>query len=305
MHPRIWLALGLAAIGWGTSGPVTRAALAAGIPPVGMTAMRAAIAVVVITTIVYATDRRYPTDRPSWTLGAMMGTVNLALPFVATVIALQYASSGFVGLLIALTPLATALLAHYLLPDEPLQRAKITGLGVAFAGVGLLLVSGDSGLASGGRPLLAAALTVTAVIGISYGAIYAKQRQASFDPIVLTGMQFLVGVVLMVPMALVVEGVPDVPSAWGVVLLLYLGVAGSVLPFLMFYWVLQRTSVTNASLVAYVVPLISLSTGIVFLDERLDLGIAIGGALILTGVLLIDRIERGRSSVTVSAGPAH
>ncbi len=227
-----------------------------------------------------------------------MGTVNLAVPFVTTTIALQYASSGFNGLLIALVPIGTAVLAHYVLPDEPIYRAKVTGLSIAFVGVVFLLASGDSGLATGGRPLVAAPLTVIAVVSIAYAGIYAKQRQEHFDPVRLTGMQLIVGTAWVVPLALITEGAPPVPTLWGWMLVGYVSIAGSVLPFLFFYWVLQRTTTTVASLTAYVVPLISLVSGIVLLDERLDPGIAVGGALIIAGLVVIDRFERRRTLVT-------
>lgn len=295
MQLRIWLAIGLAALGWGTSGPATRAALATGVPPLTLAGIRTIIAGIVITAIIYGSRRRYPRERTDWRLGAVMGTVNLAVPFVATTIALQFASSGFVGLLIALIPMATAALAHYLLPNEPLYRGKVAGLAIALAGVGFLLMSGDSGLSVGGRPLLAAVLTVGAVLSISYGAIYAKRREASFDPVVLTGMQLLVGAALIAPAMVFGDGLTESPTAWGWTLVVYLAVAGSVIPFLLYYWVLQRTTTTTASLTAYVVPLIGLITGIAFLDERLDAGIAVGGALILAGLVVLNRFERMRT----------
>ena len=62
--------------------------------------------------------------------------------------------------------------------------------------------------------------------------------------------------------------------------------------FLLFFWLLKRVPVTRASLIGYVVPLIALIAGIVLLDEKLQVGIAIGGVLILGGVILTDRVER-------------
>jgi drug/metabolite transporter (DMT)-like permease len=67
---------------------------------------------------------------------------------------------------------------------------------------------------------------------------------------------------------------------------------GSVLPFLLFFWLLRRVSATKASLVGYIIPLVSLTAGIVLLDEKLQLGIGFGGLLILAGVVLTDRSER-------------
>ncbi len=233
-----------------------------------------------------------------------MGFANLALPFVTLVLALQFASSGFVGLLIALVPLVTAVLAHYVLPGEPLYRGKVVGLSVALGGVAVLLLSGDSGLGAVGRPLLAASLALIGVLAIAFSGVYAKQRHAHYDPLVLTGMQFIVGFVLIFCWMLIVEGMPGAFSAWGWFLILYVTVPGSVVPFLLYYWVLKHATATKASLTAYVVPLIALVSGIVALDEQLELGIAVGGVLILAGVLIIDRNDRRRAQEVPEAAPA-
>jgi drug/metabolite transporter (DMT)-like permease len=50
--------------------------------------------------------------------------------------------------------------------------------------------------------------------------------------------------------------------------------------------------VTKASLVGYIVPLVALVAGIVLIDEQLQIGILVGGVLILVGVVVTDRSER-------------
>ncbi len=195
-------------------------------------------------------------------------------------------------MLVALIPLGTAVAAHLMLPDEKLHVAKVVGLLVAFAGVVFLLASGDSGLAEGGEPLLAAVLSLGAVISIAYSSVYAKRQAASLDPIELTWMQFTVGIVVVGGAMLAAEGWPDTFSLWGWALILYLTLIGSVLPFLLFYWLLTHVTSTKASLVGYVVPLVALIAGVVLIDEQIQAGIIGGGLLILIGVVLTDRAER-------------
>jgi drug/metabolite transporter (DMT)-like permease len=221
-----------------------------------------------------------------------MGVTNLAVPFVLFTLAYQYASAGFVGLLVALIPIGTAVGAHYLLPDEPLHLAKIVGLTASLVGVGVLVFSGDSGLASGGRPLVAAALSLGAVAAASFAGVYAKRHVGSYSPIELTGMQFGTGAALLLVAMLVAEGVPPAISAWGWVLVVYMAVFGSVMPYTLFYWLLGEVTATKASLIGYIVPLVALAAGALLLDERIQIGIVLGGMLILGGVILTDRSER-------------
>ena len=105
-------------------------------------------------------------------------------------------------------------------------------------------------------------------------------------------MQFTVGIVIVGVTMLVAEGIPAGISAEGWALITYLAVLGSVLPFLMFYWVLRHATSTKASLVGYFVPLVALIVGVIWLGEQIQPGIVGGGVLILCGVVLTDRAER-------------
>lgn len=298
MELRIWSAIAVAAFAWGTNGVATRAALNDGVPPIAMVAIRAVIAAALLYVLLRARDRGMPHGRPTWRIGSVQGVFQLSIPFVLFTLAYDNASAGFVGLLVALVPLGTAVIANFLLPDEPLFAAKAVGLGIAFAGVAILLVSGDSGLESGGRPVLAAVLSLGAVTSISFAGVYARGRASEFDPMELAFMQFVVGIGLIGATMMFWEGLPGPISTWGWLLILYMAVVGSVLPFLIFFWLLQQVTVTKASLIGYVVPLISLTAGILLLDEKLQAGIALGGLLILAGVILTDRAERGMTTST-------
>ena len=292
MQLRIWLAIGGAALAWGTTGVATRAALNDGVPPIAMVAYRAILATVILWVLLKARGWQMPRDRRTWSAGLVQGVFQLSLPFILFTLAYENASAGFVGLLVALIPLGTATIAHYLLPDEPMNVAKAVGLIVAFLGVAFLLFSGDSGLEEGGKPLVAAVLAICAVLSISFAGVFARGRAEQIDPVEVTWMQFTFGVVLVGGTMLVYEGLPGSISPWGWTLIVYLTVIGSIVPFLLFFWLVKNVAVTRASLVGYIVPLVALVAGIVLLDEKLQAGIAVGGLLILAGVILTDRAER-------------
>lgn len=292
MRLKIWAAIVIAAFGWGTTGVATRAALHNGVPPIAMAAIRAALSTIVLFAWFLLRGRTINRDPHNLVTGLVAGVFQLSLPFIFFVLAYQYASAGFIGLLVALIPLGTATVAHYLLPDEPLRVAKVVALAVAFAGVGVLLISGDSGLATGGRPLLAALLTIGAVLSISFASVFTRGRAGTFDTMELTLMQFVIGTGVVGGTMLVVEGMPGRISGMGWLLILYLTAAGSLIPTVIYYWLLQRVTSTMASLVGYVTPLIALVAGIVLLGEKLQMGIAAGGALILIGLVFTDHAER-------------
>ena len=279
-------------MGWGTAGVAVRAAFDEGVPPLAMVALRAIIAAVALFGFLHLARGQVPRGRDEWKMGLVMSLFNLTLPFILFTLGYQYASAGFMGLLAALIPIATAVFAHFLLPEDPLYSGKVVGLAVAFAGVAFLSLTGDSGLEEGGRPLVSLALGVSAVVCIGIANIYAKKRSANYDPVEVTGMQFAIGAVLLIALTAVFEGWPSEITGLGWVLVMYLALVGSVLPFLAYYWVLQHVTVTRAQIIAYLVPLVALSSGIVVLGEKLEIGIAVGGAMILLGVIITGAAER-------------
>jgi drug/metabolite transporter (DMT)-like permease len=291
---RIWTAILLASVGWGTGGVATRAAYDEGVEPYTLVMWRTLIAAAAVFVYLALRRRSVSRDERVWKVGLVMGTLNLAGPFLLFAVAYEYASAGFVGLLAAMIPVATAGLAHFLLPNEPMKAAKLGGLLIALVGVAVLILSGDSGLAEDGRPLLAFGLGVGAVSMIAFAGIYAKRYAGEYEPMEVAGIQFASGSAVIIVATLIVEGVPAGETAAGWGLITYAAAASTFMPFLIFYWLLRQVSVSYASLVGYIVPLIAVGAGIGFLSERLDPGIAIGGALILVGVVLSDRIEQRR-----------
>jgi drug/metabolite transporter (DMT)-like permease len=284
----------IAAVGWGTGGIATRGALIDGMGPWTLVTMRVVVAALLVAGLLLLRGVR-SIDRKNLQVGAVMGILNLLIPYVVFTFAYDNASAGFVGLFAALIPLMTAIYAHFMLPDEPLTRAKVIGLSVGFAGVLALLASGDTGLGDAGNPMLAAALSIAGVATIGYAGAFARRHAGQYDPTTVTGVQFVVGGLLLLPAMLVIEGLPTDVTNLGWSLILYMGIASTFMPFMIFYILLRTISATSVSLIGYLVPLVALTGGILILGEQLEPGIAIGGLLIFAGMILTDRAGRAAS----------
>ena len=261
MHYQQWLAVSLAAFGWGTGGIATRAALGEGAGPWAVVTVRVVVSAALVAIWLLVSRGPRPNRHVLW-IGLVMAAFNVIVPYVLFTFAYDNASAGFVSLFAALIPMATALFAWSMLADEPLTRHKLIGLLTGFVGVGALLVSGDSGLESGGRPLFAAALAIISVTSIGYASVYAKRHAGTYDPTEVTGLQFIYAApVLLVPL-LFVEGLPTGVSGTGWAVIVYMGAVSTYLPFYLYYRLLRTVSATTASLIGYVVPLIALVGGI-------------------------------------------
>lgn len=299
MRAKVWTAIVVSSFGWGTAGIATRAAFREGLGPYTIIGMRTLIAAAAV--FAYRLLRRRPfPGRRLWSLGAVLGVTNITAPYILFTLAVQHASAGFLGLLITNIPLVTAVWAHFLLSDEPLDRRKALGLSLAVAGVAVLIATGESGLGDGGKPGLAISLAMGGIVISSFGGVHARRHAPDHDVLDLAGPQFALGAVVLVSAMLAVEGLPAGVSLAGWGLLLYMALAGTFMPFVLFFWMLQRVSATKASLPSYLIPIVSLAGGALLLDERVTPFIVIGGALILAGVVFTERAE----SKLPAAGPA-
>ena len=297
MNRSTWAVLLVAAIGWGTGGIAVRAAFGEGIGPWTLVALRVAIASVLVVALLAMKGLRVP-DRLTMKVGIVMAITNLLIPYVLFTFAYNEASAGFVGLFAALIPLATAIYANFMLDNERLNRGKVAGLFIGFSGVAALLISGDSGLGAEGRPLVAALLALISVVAIGYAGAYAKRYAGQYDPIELTGIQFGLSALVLIPAMLIFEGFPTSLTAPGWGLILYMAIASTFLPFYLYYRLLETMPATTVSLVGYLVPLVSLAGGVLLLGEQIEAGILIGGSLILTGIVITDRAGRTRITTT-------
>ena len=283
-----WFAIIAAGVGWGLGGVATRSALDEGLQPFALVAMRILMATALVVGYLVVKRTRLAGLR-LWGVATILGITNLVMPFVFFTLALEHASAGFIGLLVSLVPAVTALFAHFLLAEERLRTATAIGLGVSFLGVGVLMATGETGIGAEGDALLAAVFALTAVASVSYSNVYGRRHTPGMPVIPLTAIQFIVGSIILVLAMLIGEGLPRGVTATGWWLTAYMAVVATIVPFAVFYWLLQRVTATQASLIAYLVPIIAVIGGVILLDEQVPPAMLGGGALIVIGVILTER----------------
>lgn len=294
MNNRAWLALIALSLGWGTRGVATRYAFGHGVDTLTLVGVRLAIAAAIILSVQAVVSKGLRFNRSVVSVGAVLAVTNVVGPFWLFTAAYYHASAGFVGLMAALTPLGTALFAHFMLPDEPLTKGKAAGLALGIVGVGILIASGDSGLAVGGNPLLAVLWASPAVASFSFSTVYGKRHESVMSGLGVVTVQIGLGAIIAIIPMLVVQGLPSLGrEAWGA--LGYLAVFCTIAPLMLFYWVLVRSSAGQVALSGYLVPLVSVVAGVVLLSETVTMGIVLGGAAILAGVVIADRSADDRT----------
>ena len=108
------------------------------------------------------------------------------------------------------------------------------------------------------------------------------------------------GLLLLFAVGLPMEGNP-LNFRWTPMALLslfYLAVVGSVIAFVLYYWLVLKIDVTKSMLIALVTPVVAVILGMIVLDEEIGWRTLIGGAMIMTGISFI--VVRKRRKVSSS-----
>lgn len=271
------------------------------LPPLTFAGLRFAAAALVLFGVVAARGLRAPRAARDWRLLAYTAlltiTVNYALVFWGE----QYISSGLAAVLSATVPLFGLPLAHRYLATERLNLAKVAGVLLGVLGVAIVC-SGQLGI---GGPLAfwASVGIIVAAFATAHAGVLIKLGATHLEPAVIAGVQMAAGCVPLLIGGLIVEGNPFqfhwTPLAWAA--LGYLTLLGSVVAFLMYYWLIRHTDITWVLMIPLVTPLVAVMFGVVFGGETVGWHTAFGGAAIIGGVgLAVGRA--GGKAVTRAVG---
>jgi len=262
-----------------------------GLGPFNIAALRFVLAGALTTALAWTLRAPWPRGREQWSVVLVVGVFLFATDYGLIYWAEQWLDSGITAVLFAVLPILTAVAAHVYLPAEPLTPKRIGGALVAFLGVVALF--GES-LRFDAEMLWPMAAIVASAACAAVANVYAKRHGAGLHPATLNAPAMMLGALLLAAASLVAGdglALPREPSGWWAAI--YLAVFGSVVTFLIYFWLLQTWKATTLSYIAIIIPVIALVLGWLVRDERLTLWSLAGGVLILLGVSLALRANRG------------
>jgi drug/metabolite transporter (DMT)-like permease len=286
LKPKDWLAFILLGLAWGTSFLWIKIAVQE-IGPFLLVALRLLFGILGLTVVVIYTRPAWPKERRLWMALAVLGITNTALPFVLISWGEQYIDSAVAAVLNSTVPLFTMLIAHFTLRDDRITATRLIGLLVGFAGI-IILLSRD--LVSGAQAnLLGQAAVLLAALFYAGSSVFARKNTQGLTPMVQALVPLVVADALMWLVTPLVEAplaLPSLPLTW--LAIAWLGLIGSCLAYLLFYYLLHSVGPTRTTLVTYVFPVVGVVLGVVFLNELLDWQLFVGGAMVVGSIVLVN-----------------
>ncbi|HEY3026518.1 MAG TPA: EamA family transporter [Pyrinomonadaceae bacterium] len=290
MKPRlVWLVLCCI---WGSTWLFIKLGLD-DLPPFTFAGIRFVIASAILFTIVKVRRLSLPRRQADWMLLAATGVLSFSLNYGLLFWGEQYITSGLAALLQATIPAFGLVIAHLYLPGEQMTPAKIFAVVMGVAGVGVIFSNQLS--VAGPRALAGCGALVIGSACAAYANVLVKARGARLDPAILAGGQMFFGLIPLLLVGIPIEGNPF-HFHWtrmAFVALFYLAIVGSVVAFLLYYWLVQHMDVTKTMLIALVTPVIAVTLGVIILSEALNWRTFAGGAMIIAGIgMLVVRKSR-------------
>ncbi|WP_136443652.1 DMT family transporter [Pacificoceanicola onchidii] len=286
LSARAWAELLLLALVWGGSFLAIRTALDE-IGPLTSVLYRTAPAALILLMVLRWQGAALPKGAALWGRLMVMGLLNNVIPFTLMAWGQLHIESGLTAILNATTAIFGVLIAAMVFADERLTARKALGVSLGFAGVALTI--GPGALTGFSVTSLAQIAVLAGTLSYAFAGVWARAQLSGLSPLAAAFGMLTASTAVMLPLTLLVEGVPPVAlsaSAWTGIA--YYAALATALAYLLYYRVLKMAGSGNLLLVTLMIPPIAIVLGAAFRGESLGPAAYAGFALLVMGLAIID-----------------
>jgi drug/metabolite transporter (DMT)-like permease len=289
MNNKDWVSFWLVGLIWGTSFVWIKIAVN-DVSPIMLVAFRTLFGSIAVGSIVALNKQA----QVSWNVIRkrlfdvfIMGTFNIALPWILISWAGQFIDSGTSAILNGTMPLFTILLSSIIIKDDRITLPKLGGLVIGFIGIVILMAPSIQGKWS--NDLLGQAAILLATISYASATVFARKKFQGLPAQMLALLQLSTGTIIIWLIVLFTEKpiiFPQLPLTWFA--LIWLGLLGSCIAFIIYFSLLKKIGPTRVSMVTYIPPLVGMILGVAFLKEQFYWQSLLGALLILSGIAIVN-----------------
>ena len=292
-RPIHWLMISFLSLAWGFAFYLIAVGLES-FSPLTVVNIRLAVGALTLYLIMHWQGYSLPRSSNWWRRFCLLAITGNLIPFSMISWAETRISSAQAGLLMALMPISTLLLAHFFVHNDTLTPRRLVGIALGFLGV-LVLIGGDALAGIGGKALTAQLAVLVATLAYAGNAVYTKSIPSINTLVVATG-SLIIGTLILLPFTLAIEQ-PQIHTASAKSLLatLTLGVISTGLATWVYFRVVTDCGPTFLSIINYIIPAIAFAAGVLFLGEPAAPSQFVGLIIILLGIALTQNSSLKRS----------
>lgn len=241
--------------------------------------------------------------RHEWYFAAA-GLCGVTLYFLLENIALTYTFASNVGVISSIVPIVTAILAMFFLKGERLNRRFFVGFGVAITGVVLISFNGNYNLQL--NPLGDVLAVSATVVWAVYSVLTKKISEFQYNTIQATRKIFFYGLLFMLPVVILNGFTMDwreLTQPLPLLHILFLGLGASALCFVTWNFAVTVLGAVKTSVYIYMVPVVTVVTAALILQETITPVAVLGTLLTLAGLLISEsRLAQRAHSIKQHTG---
>jgi len=257
------------------------------IGPMALVSFRMLFGALTVIAITVQQKVKWHRDLKTWGTFAILGPTSLAIPIFLISWGEQTIDSAVASILNATVPLFTIVIAHFWLSDDKMTFQKTLGLLIGFGGV-VVLLSKDLNT-DAHSSVIGQGAVILAAIFYAWSAVFARKATQHVTGLARGASPLITAAIFMWVTAPFIEKpflIPSLPITW--VAALWLGVLGSGLAMLMFYYLLHEVGPTRATLVTYLFPVGGVIFGVIFLNEQLSWQLLAGTLLVIASLVVVN-----------------
>ncbi len=258
-----------------------------GMPPMFFAGVRFLIAGSIMLVFSVVRGHSFPSSKSELSRLWLVGLFMLLGGNGLVVYAEQWVDSGVASLIMATIPIFAGVLEHFFIRTTRLTLKALSGLLLGFFGVYFLLVPAEHGISIDIPGIL---MLLSASFLWSTGTVLSKTFKGNSSIVSNIGIQmFAGGVGLMFVSGITGEFSRVRFSMNSLLAIAYLVVFGSLIAYSSYIYLLQKWPATKAGTYAYINPLVAVSLGAIFLDEKINFLMILAMGAILLGVLIVQK----------------
>jgi len=278
-----------AAFMWGSSNVIARSLLIEGVGEIFLVTARVTIIGSLLFTY-YLIFNREKFNKKLLKEASLTSFSSIFLVGWSFVFSLQYISSGLVTLMISSAPVFTVMWLKILLKEEKVSISKYIAIGTGFSGIAYLFISRETGLLDQGNIFLGGSLAFIGVQGIAFATVLNRKYAPNYK--VSSWLTYQYPLVLILSWAaFFISGVGIESLEPSQQLRLATLVVFNLGAFMSFTWLIQRVSALLVATVDYLVPVVGVTAGVIFLNEVFNINIVISGIFIFISLVISTREE--------------
>jgi drug/metabolite transporter (DMT)-like permease len=257
-------------------------------PPFFSVGIRFFIAFLVLYIYALKLKLKFPTDIRSHIFFVYFGFILFTAAYGLVYWGEQYINSGLTSVLFSVMPFYTVVLSLKMLPEEKVTSKKMTGLILGF--IGILIIFGDqidTGLDQQ-FALFAMIAVLLSPLFSALGSIMGKKISHKYQPVTLNTLPLLYASISFLGISYFTESNEPLQftgMAW--FSLFYLGIFGTAIAFVVYFWMLKHTSILLMSVITFITPPLALVWGWIVLGEQITWRLFAGMIIVFTGLWFV------------------